>query len=75
MACRMKRILFAVGVLFTSQAFSAAPTNTFCSSGDLNMTGANSCISTCSAISASAVRLSSGSSGFCRGQSSLQKIT
>lgn len=71
----MKRILLLIGFLFTFQSFAAAPINTFCSDGDLNMTGDNSCISTCSAISASSVRLSSGESGFCRGQSSLQKIT
>jgi len=71
----MKRVLLIIGVLFTSQSFAAEPTNTFCSSANLNFNGANSCISTCSAISASAVRLSSGSSGFCRGQSSLQKFT
>jgi len=71
----MKRTLLIIGFLFTYQSFAAAPTNTFCSSGDLNFTGANSCISTCSALSASNVRLSNGSSGFCRGQSSLQKFT
>lgn len=71
----MKRILLVINILFASQSFAAAPTNTFCSSGDLNFTGANNCISTCSALSASAERLSSGASGFCRGQSSLQKFT
>ena len=71
----MRKSLLIIGVLFTSQLYAAVPTNTFCSSGDLSMVGANSCISTCSAVSGSAVRLSSGASGFCRGQSTHQKFT
>ena len=64
MACRMKRILFAVGVLFTFQSFAAAPT--FCSSP--TMAHQSGCVSTCSAIAdAGSYTLSSGSYGFCEG--------
>ncbi len=71
---RMKRILLVVGVLFASHSFAAAPAVTYCSAGDLNFNGDKSCTSTCSAISASAVRLGSNTSGFCIGQSSYNEF-
>jgi len=70
----MNKILLIISALFVSQTYAAAPT--FCSDSDLNMTGSNSCLSTCSAVAAKAgAQLSSGSSGFCIGQSSYNKIT
>jgi len=70
----MKKTLLTVGILFTTQSFAAAPAITYCSSANLNFNGANSCTSTCSAISGSAVRLGSGTSGFCIGQSSYNEF-
>ena len=65
MACRMKRILFAVGVLFTFQSFAAEPT--FCSSP--TMATQAGCTSTCQAIAeAGSFTMSNDSYASCEGK-------
>jgi hypothetical protein len=73
-ANNMKKILLIIGFLLTSQSFSAPPAIAYCAADKVNFNGDNNCISTCSAIAESSVRLASGESGACTGQASYSEF-
>jgi len=65
-----------VTALLSSFAFSAAEEPVFCSGADINMSGSNDCISTCSAVAGrSGSQLSSGSDGMCHGTATYRKFS
>lgn len=67
--------VFLLSLLSTSTAFAAAEEPVFCSGADINMSGLNDCVSTCSAVSGrSGSQLGIGSDGMCHGTATYRKF-
>jgi len=68
--------LLLISLVCTSTVFAAAEEPVFCSGADINMSGSNDCVSTCSAVAGRAgSQLGIGSDGMCHGSSTYRQFS